>query len=68
MQWRRWFQASSGCGVLINRITSEGKGIIASDSFAQIHQLKMGDVVELPTPSGMPKLHFPIRCALQLSS
>jgi putative ABC transport system permease protein len=40
----------------MNRLTSEGKGMIVSDSFAQIHSLRMGDTVELPSPSGLLKL------------
>ena len=40
----------------MNRLTAEGKGLIASDAFALIHGLHMGDAVGLPTPSGILKL------------
>ena len=40
----------------MNRLTAEGKGMIASDSFATIQKLKLGDIVELPTPSGLLSL------------
>ncbi len=40
----------------MNRLTSEGKGLIVSDSFAQIHNLRMRDVVALPAPSGLLSL------------
>src|SRR5262245_21444130 len=40
----------------MNRLTSQGSGMIVSDNFAQIHQMRMGDVVDLPTPSGLLKL------------
>ena len=40
----------------MNRLAAEGKGMIASDSFATIHSLHMGNIVELPTPSGVLKL------------
>jgi putative ABC transport system permease protein len=40
----------------MNRRTAAGESMIVSDSFAEIHKLRMGDVVELPTPSGLLKL------------
>ena len=40
----------------MNRLAAEGKGMIASDSFATIHSLHMGNIVELPTHSGVLKL------------
>ncbi|MBI2149806.1 MAG: FtsX-like permease family protein, partial [Acidobacteria bacterium] len=40
----------------MNRLTAEGKGTIVSDSFATIHNHKMGDVLALPTPSGPLRL------------
>jgi putative ABC transport system permease protein len=42
----------AGTSEEMNRLTSEGKGMIVSDSFAQIHNLRLGNIVELPTPSG----------------
>jgi putative ABC transport system permease protein len=38
------------------RLASEGKALIASDSFAEIHRLRLGDAVTLPTPSGLLQL------------
>jgi putative ABC transport system permease protein len=35
------------------RLMKEGKGMIISDAFQANHKLKLGDVVELPTPSGV---------------
>jgi putative ABC transport system permease protein len=40
----------------MNRLVAEGKGLIASDSFVQIQKLKLGDVVDLPTPGGILRL------------
>jgi putative ABC transport system permease protein len=37
----------------MNALTAQGKGLIASDSFVTIHNLRMGDRVTLPTPSGL---------------
>jgi putative ABC transport system permease protein len=42
----------------MDRLTAAGKGIVVSDSFAEIHGLHMGDPVELPSPSGL--LNLPI--------
>jgi len=42
----------------MNRLTAAGKGIIASGNFARIHNLGMGSMVALPTPSG--ELNLPI--------
>jgi putative ABC transport system permease protein len=38
------------------RLTIQGQGMIVSDNFAQIHQMRLGDIVDLPTPSGLLKL------------
>jgi putative ABC transport system permease protein len=35
------------------RLMGEGKGTIISDAFQANHHLKLGDVVELPTPNGI---------------
>jgi putative ABC transport system permease protein len=35
------------------RLTAEGKGMIISDAFQSNHHLKLGDVIELPAPSGI---------------
>jgi putative ABC transport system permease protein len=40
----------------MNRLTSSGKGLIVSGNFAEIHKLGMGEMIELPTPSGELKL------------
>jgi putative ABC transport system permease protein len=38
------------------RLTFAGEGVIASESFSIIHKMKVGDLVELPTPSGSLRL------------
>jgi putative ABC transport system permease protein len=38
------------------RLTAEGKGLIVSHAFARIHRLRLGDTVELPSPSGVLSL------------
>ena len=38
------------------RLTKEGKGTMISDAFQANHQLRLGDVIELPTPSGILRL------------
>jgi len=38
------------------RLTKEGKGTIISDAFQANHKLKLGDRIELPTPSGVLSL------------
>jgi putative ABC transport system permease protein len=38
------------------RLSKEGKGMIISDAFQSNHHLKLGDIVELPTPSGILSL------------
>ena len=38
------------------RLASEGKATIISDGFQAHHQLKLGDVIDLPTPGGILKL------------
>jgi putative ABC transport system permease protein len=40
----------------MNRRTAAGEGIIVSDSFAEIHKVRMEEIVGLPTPSGLLKL------------
>jgi putative ABC transport system permease protein len=40
------------------RLTGEGKGILASDTFALLRGYKLGDVLEIPSPNGV--LHLPI--------
>jgi putative ABC transport system permease protein len=40
----------------MNRLTAEGRGTIASESFAFFRSMKMGDVVELPAPEGLLRL------------
>jgi putative ABC transport system permease protein len=42
----------------MDRLTIAGKGLIVSDSFSTIHNAHVGDVVTLPTPSGL--LNLPI--------
>lgn len=38
------------------RLTKEGKGTIISDAFQSNHHLKLGDIIDLPTPSGILSL------------
>jgi putative ABC transport system permease protein len=40
----------------MNRLTAEGKGTIVSESFAFFRNMRMGEVVELPTPEGLLRL------------
>jgi len=40
----------------MNRLTAEGKGLFVSESFASNLKARMGDVIDLPTPSGLLKL------------
>jgi putative ABC transport system permease protein len=40
----------------MDRLTAEGKGLVVSESFATNLKTKMGDVVDLPTPSGFLRL------------
>ncbi|HLH32109.1 MAG TPA: FtsX-like permease family protein [Terriglobia bacterium] len=37
----------------MDALSAEGKGLIASDSFAQIHHLHLHDAVSLPSPAGI---------------
>src|SRR5262249_20748232 len=46
----------AGTAEQMNRLTAEGKGLIAADNFVHIHKLQMGDMIELPTPSGVLRL------------
>jgi putative ABC transport system permease protein len=40
----------------MNRLTAEGKGLFVSESFASNLKTGMGDIIELPTPSGLLRL------------
>jgi putative ABC transport system permease protein len=40
----------------MNRLTAAGQGLVISDTFAEIHKMRMGDTVELPSPSGLLRL------------
>ena len=46
----------AGASDEMNRLTAEGKGMIVSGSFKSIHNLSLGDVVQLPAPSGLLSL------------
>ena len=48
--------AVAGTREEMNRLTAEGSGTMVSESFAFFRSMKMGDVVELPTPAGMLRL------------
>jgi putative ABC transport system permease protein len=40
------------------QLTAEGKAILASDNYATLRRLRVGDVVDIPSPGGV--LHLPI--------
>ena len=40
----------------MNRLTSQGKGVIVSENLAQLNRLEMGSEVELATPSASLRL------------
>jgi putative ABC transport system permease protein len=40
------------------RLAAQGKAVLASENFALLRGFKLGDVVDIPSPSGM--LHLPI--------
>jgi putative ABC transport system permease protein len=40
------------------RLAEQGKAVLASENFAMLRGFKLGDVVDIPSPSGM--LHLPI--------
>ena len=40
----------------IREMTSSGRGLIVSDGFSALQHVTVGDLVEIPTPSGMLKL------------
>jgi putative ABC transport system permease protein len=42
----------------MSRLTAEGKGILVSENFALLRGYKLGDIVDLPSPSGV--LHLPV--------
>ena len=37
----------------MNRMTAAGKGLIVSDGFQSLQKVKLGDLVELPSPAGI---------------
>jgi putative ABC transport system permease protein len=38
------------------RLTAEGRGLMVSDNFAELQQLRLGDVLEIPAPRGLIRL------------
>jgi putative ABC transport system permease protein len=38
------------------RLTAAGRGLMVSDNLAQLQQLKLGEVLEIPAPNGMIRL------------
>jgi putative ABC transport system permease protein len=38
------------------RVAASGNGVLVSDNLAQLQQLKMGELVELPAPAGLVRL------------
>jgi putative ABC transport system permease protein len=49
-------QMISGDEQSMNRLASQEKGLILSENLAALVKLKLGDTVELPTPTGMLRL------------
>jgi putative ABC transport system permease protein len=49
-------QPLQGDSVEMHRLTAEGKGLIVSDGFESNLGVRLGDMVELPTPSGLLRL------------
>lgn len=50
----RWVIA--GDSDTMNRLATAEKGVIVADNLAELHHLRMGDTVDLPTPTGMLRL------------
>jgi len=46
----------AGTTAEMNRLTAAGQGLVISDTFAEIHRMRMGEMVELPSPSGLLRL------------
>jgi putative ABC transport system permease protein len=40
----------------MNRLTSSGQAVIVSDGFSALQKVSVGDVIEIPSPSGMVRL------------
>src|SRR5205807_1847303 len=40
----------------VYRLAAEGKGVLASENFARLHGARMGEVLDLPAPSGTLRL------------
>ena len=38
------------------RLTAEGQGLMVSDNLAQLQQLKLGEMLEIPAPNGIIRL------------
>ncbi len=55
---RATLPATSGNPRQMYRLTSEGKAILASDNYALLRGLKVGDVIDIPSPGGV--LHLPV--------
>ncbi len=45
-----------GDAATMYRLAGEGKGVLASDNFALLHHFRLGENVDIPTPSGMLSL------------
>jgi putative ABC transport system permease protein len=46
----------AGDAVDMYRLTAEGRGLMISDNFAELQQLRLGDVLEIPAPRGLIRL------------
>jgi putative ABC transport system permease protein len=46
----------AGDAVDMYRLTAEGRGLMVSDNFAELQQLRLGEVLEIPAPGGLIRL------------
>jgi len=55
---RATLAATAGNTAEMYRRTSQGKAVLVSDNYALLRGVKLGDVLEIPSPSGV--LHLPV--------
>ena len=55
---RATLPATSGNTAEMYREASQGKGVLVSDNYALLRDVKRGDVLDIPSPSGV--LHLPV--------
>ena len=49
-------RATMGDFAEMHRLAAAGRGVIVSENLAELQQLRLGEVVEIPSPSGMVRL------------